>query len=392
MQLSRYAERLINHETAAAWAVHAEARRRWRAGEDLMVLSIGDHDFTTDGEIVEAAVSSLRRGRHHYTPSTGFIGLREKIAAYHTATHGEAVTVANIAVVPGAQCGLFAAGLATLDRGDEVIAFDPMYVTYYGALTPRGAIVKEVPLRPEAGFLPDLDELAAAIGPKTRAIVLNSPHNPTGRVWPRATIEGIAAVAREHDLWVLSDEVYGTMCFDAPHVSPRSLPGMADRTAAIHSLSKSHAMTGWRIGWVVAPEQLIEGIDEVMGAMMFGSPPFIQDAAEVAVSSAARVAGEIRETYRRRRDAIVEALAGVPKIRLHRPEAGMFLVLDIRETGIEALAFARRLLDEQGISLLPGEGFSKRLAGHLRLSYCVDEDRLREAARRISAFVQRHAV
>jgi len=388
---SSYIAAMQGDEAEDAWAVHSTARKRWRAGETgLIVLSVGDHDFTTDARIVETAVHALEAGHHHYTPSIGLVALREKIAAFHSRRIGEPVGVENVAVIPGAQCGVFTAGLATLNPGDHVIAFDPMYVTYYGAMIARGSTLTQVPLRPENAFQPDMAEVRAALRPETRAMVINSPNNPTGAIWPRETMEAIAAFCREHDLWLISDEVYCTMTYEQPHFCPRLIDGMTDRTISVYSFSKSHAMTGWRLGWIVAAPETIEAVETIMNSMLFGSPPFVQEAAMTALDGAEDTVDRIRELYRHRRDRVCEGLAAVPKIRLRKPDAGMFLMLDIRETGWNAIDFAWKLLEEQKLSLLPGEGFGKMLEGHLRLSYGASDETLDEAARRLSAFIQKH--
>jgi polar amino acid transport system ATP-binding protein/arginine:pyruvate transaminase len=388
---SSYIAAMGGSEADDAWAIHSTARRRYRAGEtDIIVLSVGDHDFTTDERIVDTAVNALRAGQHHYTASIGFQQLREKLAAYHSRTMGESVTWENVAVIPGAQCGVFTAGLATLNPGDHVVAFDPMYVTYYGALIARGATISQVPLRPENGFLPDPAELRAALRPETKAIVVNTPTNPTGTVWPREVLEDIAKLCKERDLWLISDEVYCSMTFEKPHYCPRLIDGMADRTLSVYSFSKGHAMTGWRLGWIVADPATIRAIDHVMGAMLFGSPPFIQEAAMTAIGEAADTVDSIRDLYRHRRDRVCEALQAVPKVKLRKPDAGMFLMLDIRETGMNTIDFAWKLLEEQKVSLLPGEGFGKMLAGHLRLSYGASDETLDEAGRRLSAFIKKN--
>ena len=390
MRLSSYVSGMAGGEEAGAWAIHGTARRRQRAGEDLLVLSIGDHDFTTDGRIVEATVASLRAGNHHYTPSIGFQPLREAAAAFHGSVIGETVDVANVAIVPGAQCGVFTAAQCVLDPGDEVIAFDPMYVTYLGALEARGAKVVQVPLLPEDGFLPDPGRVRAALSDRTKAIMLNTPNNPTGAVYPRETLEALAAICIERDLWMISDEVYCTMCFERQHLSPRMIDGMAERTISVYSLSKSHAMTGFRMGWMVASKEVIDAADDVVSSMMFGAAPFIQHAALTALTEALDTVDTIRDRYRHRRDLICDALSAVPKLRIRKPDAGMFLVIDIRETGWNAIDFAWKLLEEQRLALLPGEGFGRQLAGHLRLSYGASDEDLTEAARRLSAFVQKN--
>lgn len=378
-------------EAQDTWAIHTEARRRLKEGDtDTIILSVGDHDFTTDERIVATAVQALQEGQHHYTASIGLMPLREKLAEYHSARMGEKVTAENIAVVPGAQCGVFCAGLATLDPGDHVIAFDPMYVTYAGALIARGATLTQVPLHPENGFLPDIADVRAALRPETKAMVINSPNNPTGAVWPREILDALAAICREHDLWLISDEVYCTMTYEKPHVCARLLEDMKDRTLSLYSFSKGHAMTGWRLGWIVADPATIRAIGQIMGVMMFGSPPFIQAAAMTALTEAVDTTDRIRALYRHRRDRVCEALAGVPKVNFRKPDGGMFLMLDIRETGMDTMEFAWKLLDEQKLSLLPAEGFGDMLRGHLRLSYGASDETLDEAGRRLSAFIQRH--
>mmetsp|Transcript_17163 Transcript_17163/g.69048 ORF Transcript_17163/g.69048 Transcript_17163/m.69048 type:complete len:441 (-) Transcript_17163:219-1541(-) len=383
--------------TADAWAVHESAHQRELAGEPgLILLSIGDHDFTTDERIVDAAVAALREGRHHYTPCLGLPQLREAIAAYHVKAVGEedSITAKNVAVTPGAQSALFTAALATLNPGDHVIAFDPMYVTYAGALRARGAVFSQVPLRPEDGFLPREADVRAAVSTTTKAMFVNTPHNPTGVVWPRETLEMLARICIEHDLWLISDEVYYSMTLDSnkEHVSPRTvLPGMADRTIATYSFSKGHAMTGWRLGWVVASEDIISAYYEVMKSKCFGQPPFTQRAALTALGDALDTVATIRDTYRARRDRICAALAKIPHLKVHTPDAGMFLVVDVRGTGIpDAIDFAWRLLEEQKLSLTPGDGFGSMLRGHLRLSYGASDATLDEAARRLAAFVADH--
>jgi aspartate/methionine/tyrosine aminotransferase len=265
-----------------------------------------------------------------------------------------------------------------------------MYVTYLGALEARGARVILVPLSPEDGFLPDMDRVRAALSDRTKAIMLNTPNNPTGAVYPRETLEALAAICLELDLWMISDEVYCTMCYEHQHMSPRMLDGMADRTISVYSLSKSHAMTGFRMGWMVASKEVIDAADDVVSSMMFGTAPFIQHAALTALTDALDTVDTIRERYRHRRDLICDALSAVPKIMVRRPDAGMFLMVDIRETGWNAIDFAWKLLEEQGLALLPGEGFGRELAGHLRLSYGASDEDLAEAARRLSVFIQKY--
>ncbi|HEX3066909.1 MAG TPA: aminotransferase class I/II-fold pyridoxal phosphate-dependent enzyme, partial [Dongiaceae bacterium] len=247
MKFSHVTER-IGGEGAQAWAVHFEAMRRRRKGEENIILSVGEPNFDTPPAIVAAAKNALDRGRTHYTDVVGDPPLRAAIAKYHSKRSGQPVGPENVVVVAGAQCALFSAALCILDPGDEIIVPSPMYVTYEAAIGVTGATMSRVPLRAENRFRLKAEDVASAVNPRTKAVMVNSPHNPTGAVIQRSEWEALAEICRRHDLWLISDEVYGSLTFDSPHLSPASLPGMAERTVTVDSLSKSHAMTGWRLG------------------------------------------------------------------------------------------------------------------------------------------------
>jgi arginine:pyruvate transaminase len=254
----RYAERVagLGGPAADAWAIHTEAVRRRRRGEDVILLSVGDPDFPSPAPIIEAAKASLDEGRTHYADVVGQQPLREAIAAQHERLSGQRVTADEVVVFAGAQCALFAALQCLVEPGDEVIVLEPAYVTYPATVAASGATLVPVPLRPRNHFHLDPADLEAALTPCTRAILWNSPNNPTGAVATRAEVEAVARVARERDLWVVSDEVYATLVYEGEHLAPASLPGMAERTVTVSSVSKSHAMTGWRLGWLVGPPHL----------------------------------------------------------------------------------------------------------------------------------------
>ncbi|WP_040239518.1 pyridoxal phosphate-dependent aminotransferase [Chromohalobacter japonicus] len=384
MQYSRLTQRIAG-EGAAAWDIHYRALARQAKGDDVIILSVGDPDFATPTPIVDSAVDSLRAGATHYADVQGKARLRELIARRHRQTGGAPDTQAdNVAVMAGAQCGLYAVAQCVLDPGDEVIVPEPMYVTYEAALQAAGATLVRVPLRAANDFQPDPAEFAAAVTPRTRALLLNSPHNPTGQVLSRDHWEALAALCREHDLWLLSDEVYAELIHDGEHLSPDSLPDMRERTAIVSSLSKSHAMTGWRLGWVIGPAPLIQHLTHLALCMLYGSPDFIQDAACEALAHPPAALDEMRRTYRTRRDTVLEALADDDTVEALRPAAGMFMMVDIRRTGLSAQAFADRLLDTQGVSVLAGDAFGPSASGFVRLSLTVDADRLREACRRLA--------
>ncbi|QOR37997.1 aminotransferase class I/II-fold pyridoxal phosphate-dependent enzyme [Billgrantia diversa] len=387
MRYSRLTERIAG-EGAAAWDIHYRALARQAAGDDITVLSVGDPDFDTPAPIVESAVASLRGGATHYPDVQGKLMLRQSIAGDYR-RQGLEVGPENVIVMAGAQCGLYAAAQCLLDPGDEVLVPEPSYVTYEAVLRATGAELVQVPLRGEADFRLEPAALEAAVTPRTRAILLNSPHNPTGQLIDAAAWESIAELCRRHDLWLISDEVYAELIFEGEHICPASLPGMAERSVVISSLSKSHAMTGWRLGWILGPEPLIQHLTHLALCMLYGCPDFIQDAACAAFKARPAELGAMREIYRARRDTVCEALAESPAVTAIRPPAGMFLMVDVRATGLSSQAFADRLLDEEGISVLSGEAFGPSAAGFVRLSLTVEAERLAAASRRLAACAER---
>jgi arginine:pyruvate transaminase len=373
---------------AGAWAVHIEAARRRDAGEDVIFLTVGDPDQAPPEAVIEATVAALRRHRTGYAAVIGYPALREAIAARVARRTGQKCGPENIAVVPGTQGGLYCAVQCLAGPGDEIIVPEPIYATYEGVVGASGARMVTVPLRPETGFHPDLDALAAAVTPRTRIVWINSPHNPTGAVFTLAEIEAIAALCRRHDLWLLSDEVYEDLAFARPHVSAWSLPDMAERTVLVSSLSKSHALPGFRLGWIVGPPALPRHLFNLLLSMTYGNAAFIQDGALVALSRDLPEVAALREAYRARAGLLSALLREAPGCRPVPPEGGMFVLLDVRGSGLAAGAFALRLLEREGVAVLPCDGFGPSAAGHLRIALSAPEPRLEEAGRRIVRFAR----
>ncbi|CAB3741452.1 Arginine--pyruvate transaminase AruH [Paraburkholderia phenoliruptrix] len=386
MKYSSRVEGLQGRRTSA-WEIHRVAQQAAARGEDVIVLSVGDPDFATPAPIVERAIEALRGGDTHYSAVSGRDPLRAAIAAEHARMSGCAVTAANVILTAGAQNGVFATSLCLLEAGDEVIVPEPMYLTYEACVRAAGATLVPVPVDPARAFHLDCDALEQAITPRTKAIFFATPCNPTGAVMPRADLERIARLACQHDLWVLSDEVYADLTFEREHVSIMSLPGMAERTVTLGSLSKSHAMAGWRVGWAIGPTQLIEHMGRLALAMLYGLPGFIQQAALTALADKARIVADMREIYRRRRDVVFEHLSRIPRLRCLLPEAGMFMMVDVSGTGLDTMDFTWRLFRAQGVSVLDASAFGETANGFVRLGFVVDEARLADACKRIAAFV-----
>src|SRR5712692_10219294 len=382
MRYSPLVER-IGGTGRGAWSVHAEAVRRRDAGEDIIFLTVGDPDQSPPAAIIEATLAALRSHRTHYSPTIGDPAVRQAIAARVARRTGQACGADNVVVVPGAQGGLYCALQCLAGPGDEVIVPEPIYATYQGVIGACGADMVTVPLRPETGFHPDLEALAAAVTPRSRMIWINSPHNPTGAVFTPSEIDGIAALCRRHDLWLLSDEVYEDLAFARPHVSAWSLPDMAERTVVVSSLSKSHAIPGFRLGWIIGPPALCVHLFNLLLCTLYGGPPFIQDGALVALSEDLPEVAAMHRAYRDRATLMSNVLAAAPNCRVVRPEGGMFVLLDIRGSGLGSEEFAAMLLDREAVAVLPCDGFGPSAVGHLRISLTVADAQLKEAGERI---------
>ncbi|HXQ66641.1 MAG TPA: pyridoxal phosphate-dependent aminotransferase [Alphaproteobacteria bacterium] len=390
MRFSPFVDRIAG-KGAAAWSIHFDALRQREAGREVFLLTIGEPDQPPPQAIIAATVEALNRHHTGYAPILGYPALRAAIAARFAERTGRPCASENVAIVPGTQGGLFSALRCLAGPGDEVIVPEPMYATYEAVGGASGAALVNIPLRPERGFHPDLAALAQAITPRTRVIWINSPHNPTGAVLDRAEIEAIAELCRRHDLWLLSDEVYEDLAFARPHVSPWSLPGMAERTVVVSSLSKSHAIPGFRLGWVIGPEPLSRHLFNLLLCALYGGPPFIQDGALVALTHELPEVAAMREDYRRRGVRLSAILAEAPKCRVTPPEGGMFVLLDVRATGLASAEFVRLLLEEEGVAVLPCDGFGPSGVGQLRVSLTLEDARLEEAGQRIVRFAERLA-
>jgi arginine:pyruvate transaminase len=366
------------------WEVHFAAWKRKQAGEDIIMLSVGDHDFDTPGETVEACVRAVRGGHHHYTMLPGIPALREAMAKISTRCTGVPTTASEVIATPGGQSALYAAVQATLDPGDHAVVVAPYYATYPGTFRAAGADFAIVEARAEDGFQPRAAAIEAALTPKSRAILINTPNNPTGAVYTRASLEGIAELCRRRDLWLFSDEVYWTLG-SSEHVSPRALPGMAERTLVVNSMSKSHGMTGWRIGWLTGPAELITLLISLNLVSTYGINDFISHAAVEALDNDYGVA-EIAALYAGRRNLFLDAVRGINSITIRGSEGGMYAMLDISAIEPDCEKFAWALLEAEKVAVMPGASFGEAAAGHIRVSLCQPDDVLKDAANRLRRF------
>jgi arginine:pyruvate transaminase len=368
---------------AAKWAVHQESRRRIRAGQSIIELTIGEPDTPAPQALIEAAIAGLQARRTKYSGGRGESVVVEAIATKYSARSGRVITASNVAYMPGTQTALYAAMAVLAEAGDEVLVGDPLYATYEGVIRATGAEVVYVPLDPANGFHMRAADLEARITPRSRALLLNSPHNPTGATLSRDEIAAIVDVCRRFDLWIVSDEVYETMAYGADFASPFDLSEGAACTIVVSSISKSHMLPGFRAGWCVGPSEFIDRMLPVSETMLFGAQPFIQDAAAQAVLNTYPECAQMVATLRSRSQILPEALGNAPGLRCSAPEGGMFAMVDVSGTGLDGEAFAWRLLNEENVAVMPGTSFGRQAANHVRVSLTAEPSVLREAAGRM---------
>ncbi len=372
------------------WRVHFEGRQRAARGDKLIFLSIGEPDMPPPAAVFDVAEKSMRSGRTHYSPGEGEKSIREALSRHHTKLMGRDITPAQFIYLPGTQTALYVAFASTIDAGDEVLLLDPYYATYEAVITAPGGIPRSVPLDPDKNFHPNIAAIEKAVTAKTRAILLNSPSNPTGAVFTSDEINAICEIAKAHDLWIISDEVYATMIHgNHKFFSPFMRKDMEERTVVVSSISKSHAVPGFRSGWLAASENFCKTALPVAETFLFGQQPFLQDAAAHALSNDFAEVAAMRQAYWNRGKVLVETLAGSNRVKAQMPEGGMFVMVDVRPTGLSGTDFAMRLLAEEDVVTMPGESFGTTGSGHLRVALNVDEATMRKAGNRILALSNR---
>lgn len=367
------------------WDLFIKARKMISEGHNITELTIGEHDIKTDTRILEAMHAAALGGATGYAMVPGIDDLRNAVATRLTARTGVPTTLDNVLITAGGQAALFAAFRAALDEGDTALYINPYYATYPGTIRSVGGVPKAVTAEADNGFLPTFEALdATAAGAK--ALLINSPNNPTGAVYGRDTLKAIAAVAKKHDLIVISDEVYDTQVWEGEHISIRSLEGMAERTFVVGSMSKSHAMTGSRVGWLVGPDEAMGHVLNLLTNTNYGVAGFTQRAALFALGLGEAFESEIGAPFQRRRALAQKALEGQNAIRLSQPSGAMYLMLDIRATGLSGDDFADRLLMERHIAVMPGESFGDAAAGHVRIAMTIPDAPFEAAIKEIAAF------
>jgi aspartate aminotransferase len=380
------AERMQRIGIESAFDVLLRARELERAGRNIVHLEIGEPDFPTPGHIIEAAQRALEEGWTHYGPTQGLPELREAIAAYVSHTRRIDAGPQHVCVVPGGKPIIFFTMLALLEPGDEVAYPNPGFPIYESMIRFLGATPVPIPLLESRGFSFDLDRLRDSLTDRTRLLVLNSPQNPTGGLIPESDVREIAAMARDRDLIVLSDEIYSRIYYTPePPFSIASIPGMTERTIILDGFSKTYAMTGWRIGYGLMPEWLVEAVNKLMVNSNSCTASFTQRAALTALTGSQEAVDQMVMEFRLRRDAFCAALNDVPGFRCPLPGGAFYAFANVSATGMASKELADFLLEEAGVSCLNGESFGEFGKHYLRFSYANSRENLTEAARRIKA-------
>jgi len=386
----RLAERMSLLGTESAFEVLVRARELQARGKEIIHLEIGEPDFCTPPNIVEAATKALREGWTHYGPPAGLPQLRQAVSADASLRLGISVDPAEVVITPGGKPVMFFVILALIEPDDEVLYPNPGFPIYESMIKFVGGKAVPYGLREDRDFDADMDELLARISGRTRLIILNSPHNPTGGVMSRAQLARLAQALAGHDIFVLSDEIYHRLIYEGEHTSIAQFPGMKEWTIILNGFSKTYAMTGWRIGYGVMRADLARQVALLMTNSNSCTASFSQIAAVEALCGPQDSVDAMREEFRRRRAVIVDGLNCIPGINCRQPHGAFYVFPNIRQTKLTSRALAHALLNEAGFAFLSGTGFGQSGEGYLRFSFANSVENLQKALERIRAWTEKN--
>ena len=381
--MTRIASRVSQLNGEGALAVYSRAKELQRAGRSVIHLELGEPDFHPAAPIVDALRNAVAAGRDRYCATRGLPALREAISAYLKRTRRLDVAAAQVLVAPGCKMALSLAMMALIEPGDEVLYPDPGFPIYPSFTRGLGATAVPFGLEEKNHFQPDLDEIAAKVTPRTSVIIFNSPNNPTGTVFSAAALEKIAELATKRDLWIVSDEIYARILFEGEYQSIWALPGMAERTVIIDGFSKSFAMTGWRLGYAVAPLHVIDAMDLLVLNTFTCAAEFTQVAAIEALRDSTGAVEAMVEEYRKRRELFVAGLNRIPGFRCQAPQGAFYAWVNIEETGLSAEEVQTILLEEGGVAGIAGAAFGPGGRNYLRFSLVSARNLLEDALERM---------
>jgi aspartate aminotransferase len=383
----RTAERMNHIGQETAFEVLVRARALEARGRSVIHLEIGEPDFDTPGHIVAAAQQALEAGATHYGPGAGLPEVRQAVATYIKRWRGLDIDPARVVITPGGKPIMFFAILALINPGDEVIYPDPGFPIYESMARFVGGTPVPMPLREDRRFRFDPDEFRQLVSERTRLIIINSPHNPTGSVLTRADLDVIAEVARERDIVVLSDEIYSRLLYTGEHQSIARLDGMLDRTIILDGWSKTWAMTGWRLGFGIFPEELVPHVERLISNSVSCTASFAQEAAVAALEGPQDAVDRMLEEFTARRAAIVRGLNALPGVHCLEPDGAFYAFPNITGTGMSSRELADRLLQEVGVACLSGTAFGQYGEGFIRFSYANSLSNIEQALERMRALL-----
>ncbi len=385
-------KRMSRLGTETAFDVLVRARQLEAEGKNIIHLEIGEPDFDTPENIVEAAVHALHNGAHHYGPAPGTPEFRKTIASDISTRRGIQVDPSEVVVTPGAKPIIFYTILALIDPEDEVLYPNPGYPIYESMIRYIGAKAVPVPLKEENDWSLDVDELERRITSKTKLLMINSPHNPTGGVIPLSDLQRIAKLAQHHDFMVLSDEIYCRVIYASGYDSIAALPGMKERTILVDGFSKIYAMTGWRLGFGIMPADLAAQVSKLQTNCASCTATFTQIAGIEALAGSQEKTDEMVEEFHRRRDLIVKGLNEISGFTCKVPSGAFYAFPNVKKLGLPSKKLADLLLEEGGVACLSGTAFGELGEGYLRFSYANSQENIREALRRIRKTIQDHGL
>lgn len=385
--ISQLSQRLIE-ESSGVWAVHDQACEQFANGEDVYLLSVGDPDLATLPSTIRATIDSLEKGRTHYAPGMGEKNLRRIISDIEIKASGKHCDPSNVVIFPGATNAIYSVMACLLNPGEDIIVAEPMYVGYEGIFKALDVNVVPVELNVENHFDLEVDKVKAAITDNTRVVFINTPGNPAGNMIGEEQLTELASFCLENNIWLVCDEVYSMITFDEQHTSLRKAAAKLDNVVIIDGLSKSHAMTGWRLGWTVASTEFSKRLLDFTSSTIFGCCQFVQDAAAFALSNDEEYIQGVREEYRQRRNYVCERVDSIPGISCQVPKAGMFIMIKVDELAENGLKFAEDLLKKEKVSVLPGVGFGQSTNNYVRVSLAQPINVLKPAFDRIERYAK----
>ena len=384
----KFSKKILNIQPSATISISNKAKMLKAEGKPVLSFSMGEPDFNSPESACEAAIDAINRGESHYTLNPGIIELRREVCDYYKRRFGLDYTPTEVIIAPGAKALLYEALQALVDEGDEVVLFSPAWVSYVEQLHMAGGTEKVVDTI-ATNLLPTKENLLAAIGPKTVGIILNSPSNPTGAIYPAETMKMIAEVAKEKDLWIIFDEIYERFVYaPAKHVNILSVaPEIKDRVLIINGVSKVYAMTGWRIGYALGPQDIVAKINTLQTHLTSNACSIAQWAAYGALKGAEAYADTMLDEFAKRRRVIIDLIRDMPYVKVKEPEGSFYVFVDIRECPIpDDMEFCKKLLNEKYVAAVPGTAFFA--PGFLRLSYACSMENIKEGMARMKTFLE----